>query len=185
MLLVALGYSMCAGTGEQGYTLPKLCLGLLALFSVLLGFCFFTEWEAKNVLLRMVLLFLGVENTLASTFSIWADCIHRDMDFTDASQYAKLMGCCSGKTVGMIWLTLSVVFAGAMLFLALLLMAFSPDAVPFEGELSPVSLTCIMIPAALLCVAVVWRILFSNTYQAIAAADSHSERRRDYLVSRR
>jgi hypothetical protein len=161
-LLVALGYSICAGTGEQGCTLPALSIGLLVIFSALLSVCFFTEWQHRDLLLRECLLLVGVMNTLFSTYDIWTDCIARTIERSDAYKYAELLGCCCNSVcIGVIWLVTSLILAGAMLYLALSLMPSEPE---FDGSFSTASITSIVAPTAVLGAAVVFRCACSKTY---------------------
>jgi len=162
-LLVALGYSVCAGTGGQGdYTLPALSVGLMLVFGGLLCLCFFTDWQYRYLLLNKCLLLVGVMNTLFSTYDIWTDCVSRTVERSDAYKYAELIGCCcSPVCTGVIWLVLSLLLAVAVLYLALRLMPAEPE---FDGTFSSASIASIVVPGIVFSAAVVFRLAFSRTY---------------------
>ncbi|PWN54188.1 hypothetical protein IE53DRAFT_383208 [Violaceomyces palustris] len=66
-----------------------------------------------SVALRYFVLFIGVMNCLYSVWDICDDLIFRKVNESDATAFAKVVGCCPPQVWGVIWLFISIIFFGA------------------------------------------------------------------------
>jgi hypothetical protein len=65
---------------------------------------------AGGVALRYLVLFIGVMSCMYALWDIMDDTIARKVNSSDASQFAKLCGCCPSQVWGFIWLVQAFVF---------------------------------------------------------------------------
>ncbi|KIK54468.1 hypothetical protein GYMLUDRAFT_206435 [Collybiopsis luxurians FD-317 M1] len=75
---------------------------------------------AGGVALRYLVLFIGVMSCLYCLWDIIDDTISRKVNSSDASQFAKICGCCPSQVWGVLWLFISFAFfiAGVLVGLA-------------------------------------------------------------------
>ncbi|KAF9068320.1 peptidase M50B-like-domain-containing protein [Rhodocollybia butyracea] len=75
---------------------------------------------AGGVALRYLVLFIGVMSCLYCLWDIIDDTISRKVNSSDASQFAKICGCCPSQAWGVLWLFISFIFfiAGILVGLA-------------------------------------------------------------------
>lgn len=75
-----------------------------------------TKLVESSVALRYFVLFIGVMNCLYSVWDICDDLVFRKVNESDATAFAKLVGCCPSQVWGATWLLISVAFfAGGIL----------------------------------------------------------------------
>lgn len=67
----------------------------------------------SSVALRYFVLFIGVMNCLYSVWDICDDLVFRKVNESDATAFAKLVGCCPAQVWGAIWLLISIAFFAA------------------------------------------------------------------------
>ncbi|WFD36068.1 hypothetical protein MCUN1_002939 [Malassezia cuniculi] len=65
---------------------------------------------ADSVALRYFVLFIGVMNCLYSVWDIFDDLVLRKVNESDASAFARVVGCCPAQVWGFIWLLISIAF---------------------------------------------------------------------------
>ncbi|PWN97243.1 hypothetical protein FA09DRAFT_330880 [Tilletiopsis washingtonensis] len=82
---------------------------LLVFAGVLVAFWFI----AHGVALQYFVLFLGVMSCLYSVWDICDDLIFRKVNESDATAFAKVVGCCPPQVWGVVWLLVSVIFFAA------------------------------------------------------------------------
>ncbi|KAJ3738795.1 peptidase M50B-like-domain-containing protein [Lentinula detonsa] len=75
---------------------------------------------AGGVALRYLVLFIGVMSCMYCLWDIIDDTISRKVNSSDASQFAKICGCCPSQVWGVLWLFVSLIFfiAGVLVGLA-------------------------------------------------------------------
>ncbi|KAJ3827889.1 peptidase M50B-like-domain-containing protein [Lentinula raphanica] len=75
---------------------------------------------AGGVALRYLVLFIGVMSCMYCLWDIIDDTISRKVNSSDASQFAKICGCCPSQVWGVLWLFISLIFfiAGVLVGLA-------------------------------------------------------------------
>ena len=80
---------------------------------ILMVALFVVFWVVGNsVALRYFVLFIGVMNCLYSVWDICDDLILRKVNESDASAFARVVGCCPPQVWGVIWLLISIAFFG-------------------------------------------------------------------------
>ncbi|KAL1659749.1 peptidase M50B-like-domain-containing protein [Schizophyllum commune] len=65
---------------------------------------------AGGVALRYLVLFIGVMSCLYVLWDVVDDTISRKINSSDASQFAKICGCCPSQVWGVLWLLIAFVF---------------------------------------------------------------------------
>ncbi|KAH9675742.1 hypothetical protein KPL70_018915 [Citrus sinensis] len=84
----------------QNWTLRGLCIG----FIVFLAVIWVLQEETSVRILRYVILFIGVMNSLFSVYDIYDDLISRRVHSSDAEKFAEVCPCpCNGVGWGVIW----------------------------------------------------------------------------------
>ncbi|GMK56655.1 hypothetical protein CspeluHIS016_0304950 [Cutaneotrichosporon spelunceum] len=73
-----------------------------------------------SIPLRFLVLFIGVMSCLYCIWDIIDDTLARKVATSDASEFAKLIGCGNSYTWGAFWLIIAVIFFGAGLLIGLL-----------------------------------------------------------------
>ncbi|KAE9398372.1 hypothetical protein BT96DRAFT_920902 [Gymnopus androsaceus JB14] len=74
---------------------------------------------AGGVALRYLVLFIGVMSCLYCLWDIIDDTISRKVNSSDASQFAKICGCCPSQAWGVLWLLISLIFFAAGILVGL------------------------------------------------------------------
>lgn len=84
----------------------------------ILGMCLYLpQLVESSVALRYFVLFIGVMNCLYSVWDICDDLVFRKVNESDATAFAKLVGCCPPQVWGVVWLLISIAFfAGGILY---------------------------------------------------------------------
>ncbi|XVF53893.1 hypothetical protein PTKIN_Ptkin05aG0136300 [Pterospermum kingtungense] len=95
--LVALLVVLCVA---KNWTLRGLCIG----FVLFLGLVWVLQETTKIRILRYIILFIGVMNSLFSVYDIYDDLISRRVHSSDAEKFAEACPCpCNGVGWGVIW----------------------------------------------------------------------------------
>jgi len=104
----------------KNWTLRGLCIG----FIILLAVVWVLQELTKVRILRYVILFIGVMNSLFSVYDIYDDLISRRVHSSDAEKFAELCPCpCNGAAWGVIWGFISFAFLGAAIYLGLVILS--------------------------------------------------------------
>ncbi|CAN0913603.1 hypothetical protein LINGRAHAP2_LOCUS28033 [Linum grandiflorum] len=102
------------------WTLRGLCIG----FIVFLAVIWVLQEYTKVKILRYVILFIGVMNSLFSVYDIYDDLISRRVHSSDAEKFAELCPCpCTGVGWGIIWGMISFIFLCASIYLGLVILS--------------------------------------------------------------
>ncbi|KAL9433235.1 hypothetical protein AB3S75_028124 [Citrus x aurantiifolia] len=98
----------------KNWTLRGLCIG----FVIFLGVIWVLQETTDIRILRYIILFIGVMNSLFSVLDIYDDVISRRVHSSDAEKFAEVCPCpCNGIGWGIIWGLISFFFlCGAMYF---------------------------------------------------------------------
>ncbi|KAL5189116.1 hypothetical protein HKD37_05G014411 [Glycine soja] len=84
----------------KNWTLRGLCIG----FIIFLGVIWILQETTKVRILRYIILFIGVMNSLFSVYDIYDDLISRRVHSSDAEKFAEVCPCpCTGVGWGVIW----------------------------------------------------------------------------------
>ncbi|WMV16847.1 hypothetical protein MTR67_010232 [Solanum verrucosum] len=85
----------------KNWTLRGLCIG----FIIFIGGIWALQIQTEVRMLRYVILFIGVMNSLFSVYDIYDDLISRRVNSSDAEKFAELCPCCcAGPFWGVLWL---------------------------------------------------------------------------------
>ncbi|CAN0852236.1 hypothetical protein LINGRAHAP2_LOCUS36208 [Linum grandiflorum] len=104
----------------KNWTLRGLCIG----FIVFLAVIWVLQEYTKVKILRYVILFIGVMNSLFSVYDIYDDLISRRVHSSDAEKFAELCPCpCTGVGWGIIWGMISFIFLCASIYLGLVILS--------------------------------------------------------------
>ncbi|KAM5571187.1 hypothetical protein ABKV19_011680 [Rosa sericea] len=106
----------------KNWTLRGLCLGFLFFF----GLIWYLQVYTPVRMLREVILFTGVMNSLFSVYDIYDDLISRRINSSDAEKFAEECPCCTGCGWGVIWGFFSFVYLCVAMYLALVILANKP-----------------------------------------------------------
>ncbi|KAF4363293.1 hypothetical protein F8388_001834 [Cannabis sativa] len=96
-LIFALFVVLCIA---KNWTLRGLCIG----FIIFLALIWVLQEMTTVRILRYVILFIGVMNSLFSVYDIYDDLISRRVNSSDAEKFAEICPCCNGVGWGVIWL---------------------------------------------------------------------------------
>ncbi|KAG6602702.1 hypothetical protein SDJN02_07444 [Cucurbita argyrosperma subsp. argyrosperma] len=104
----------------KNWTLRGLCVGFIIFLAVV-----WVLQETTTVrILRYVILFIGVMNSLFSVYDIYDDLISRRVNSSDAEKFAELCPCpCNGIGWGVIWGMISFIFLCASIYLSLVILS--------------------------------------------------------------
>lgn len=83
------------------------------LITAMVGLFVLFWFVADSVALRYFVLFIGVMNCLYSVWDICDDLVLRKVNESDASAFARVVGCCPSQVWGALWLLISLVFFAA------------------------------------------------------------------------
>ncbi|XP_047968399.1 uncharacterized protein LOC125212314 isoform X1 [Salvia hispanica] len=104
----------------KNWTLRGLCIG----FIVFIAIIWVLQELTKVRILRYVILFIGVMNSLFSVYDIYDDLISRRVNSSDAEKFAELCPCpCNGAAWGVIWGMISFIFLSASIYLGLVILS--------------------------------------------------------------
>ncbi|GLU01610.1 hypothetical protein SLE2022_189120 [Rubroshorea leprosula] len=104
----------------KNWTLRGLCIG----FIIFLVVIWLLQEYTKVRILRYVILFIGVMNSLFSVYDIYDDLISRRVNSSDAEKFADLCPCpCNGVGWGVIWGIISFVFLCGAMYLGLVILS--------------------------------------------------------------
>ncbi|XP_059283149.1 uncharacterized protein LOC132036786 isoform X2 [Lycium ferocissimum] len=104
----------------KNWTLRGLCIGFIIFIAVI--------WVLQELttvrILRYVILFIGVMNSLFSVYDIYDDLISRRVNSSDAEKFAELCPCpCTGVGWGVIWGMISFIFLCGAMYLGLVILS--------------------------------------------------------------
>jgi len=112
----------------DNWFLRCLCIGFVVFIAVVWVIQEFTSFH----ILKYVILFIGVMNSLFSVYDIYDDLISRRVHSSDAEKFAEICPCpCNGVGWGVIWGFISFIFLCASIYLGLVILSwgFQPRAV--------------------------------------------------------
>lgn len=155
-MLLTLGYQ-CFGVHKQPeVTLSILLVCLLLLMVGLICLDILSSWEDREVPLRIVLLFIGVANSIFATWDIYTDCIRSDHPKSDSSRFAESLMCCHGRVIGILWEVVSLIYMVIIFYLTLVLCNKQP--IRSTNDVHGVTWLAIVLGISCAVVAVVWRL---------------------------
>ncbi|KAI5562231.1 hypothetical protein POPTR_015G045900v4 [Populus trichocarpa] len=104
----------------KNWTLRGLCIG----FVLFLGVVWVLQETTKIHILRYIILFIGVMNSLFSVYDIYDDLISRRVHSSDAEKFAEVCPCpCNGAGWGFIWGVISFLFLCGAMYLGLVILS--------------------------------------------------------------
>ncbi|KMZ75659.1 hypothetical protein ZOSMA_111G00100 [Zostera marina] len=104
----------------DNWFLRGLCIG----FIIFLGVIWILQETTSIHILRYVILFIGVMNSLFSVYDIYDDLISRRVNSSDAEKFAQLCPCpCNGVAWGVIWGLISFMFLIVSMYLGLVILS--------------------------------------------------------------
>ncbi|KAF5445431.1 hypothetical protein F2P56_034479 [Juglans regia] len=104
----------------KNWTLRGLCIG----FILFLGVIWVLQETTTVHILRYIILFIGVMNSLFSVYDIYDDLISRRVHCSDAEKFAEVCPCpCNGVGWGIIWGLISFVFLCGAMYLGLVILS--------------------------------------------------------------
>ncbi|XP_021755105.1 uncharacterized protein LOC110720390 [Chenopodium quinoa] len=104
----------------QNWTLRGLCIG----FIVFLAVIWILQEKTDIHILRYVILFIGVMNSLFSVYDIYDDLISRRVNSSDAEKFAEVCPCpCNGFAWGFIWGIISFACLCGAMYLGLVILS--------------------------------------------------------------
>ncbi|KAL2342478.1 hypothetical protein Fmac_003763 [Flemingia macrophylla] len=104
----------------KNWTLRGLCIG----FIIFLGVIWILHETTKVKILRYIILFIGVMNSLFSVLDIYDDLISRRVHSSDAEKFAEVCPCpCTGVGWGIIWGLISFVFLCGAVYLGAVILS--------------------------------------------------------------
>nr|GEW65007.1 hypothetical protein CTI12_AA197940 [Tanacetum cinerariifolium] len=93
-------------------------------FIVFLAIVWVLQEKTTIHILKYVILFIGVMNSLFSVYDIYDDLISRRVNSSDAEKFAEICPCpCNGVGWGVIWGMISFIFLGASVYLGLVVLS--------------------------------------------------------------
>lgn len=104
----------------QNWTLRGLCIGFIIFIAVI-----WVLQETTTIrILRYIILFIGVMNSLFSVYDIYDDLISRRVHSSDAEKFAEVCPCpCNGSAWGVIWGMISFIFLCGAMYLGLVILS--------------------------------------------------------------
>eukprot|EP00249_Psilotum_nudum_P016486 c25849_g1_i1 orf=398-1099(+) len=104
----------------KNWFLRGLCIGFLLFLAVI----WVLQETTKVHLLRYVILFIGVMNSMFSVYDIYDDLISRRVHSSDAEKFAEICLCpCNGLAWGVLWGFISFIFLCASVYLGLVILS--------------------------------------------------------------
>jgi len=154
--VVVLCYQACGKHAKREATLTILLVALIAVLAGLVAMTEFVDHEDSNVPLRMILLLIGVMNTIFATWNIYTDCIAKDDPRSDAHKFAESVPCCFPRVVGMAWIILDLVFIVLCVFITLLLAADESKEIDGIDDIHSLTWFAILVGVGSVIGALVW-----------------------------
>ncbi|KAJ0781450.1 hypothetical protein HanPI659440_Chr06g0249431 [Helianthus annuus] len=104
----------------KNWTLRGLCIG----FIVVLAVVWILQETTKVRILRYIIMFIGVMNSVFSIYDIYGDLISRQVHTSDAEKFAEVCPCpCNGVGWGVIWGLISLIFLGIATYFGLVILS--------------------------------------------------------------
>ncbi|WJX54315.1 hypothetical protein P8452_40214 [Trifolium repens] len=104
----------------KNWTLRGLCIG----FIIFLGVIWILQETTEVRILRYIILFIGVMNSLFSVYDIYDDLISRRVHSSDAEKFAEVCPCpCTGVGWGVIWGLISFAFLCGAVYLGAVILS--------------------------------------------------------------
>ncbi|KAL2499433.1 hypothetical protein Adt_24983 [Abeliophyllum distichum] len=104
----------------KNWTLRGLCIG----FIVFIAIVWVLQEMTKVRILRYIILFIGVMNSLFSVYDIYDDLISRRVHSSDAEKFAEVCPCpCNGAAWGVIWGLISFIFLCGAIYIGLVILS--------------------------------------------------------------
>ncbi|CAK9169849.1 unnamed protein product [Ilex paraguariensis] len=104
----------------KNWTLRGLCIG----FIIFIAIIWVLQEKTTVRILRYIILFIGVMNSLFSVYDIYDDLISRRVNSSDAEKFAEICPCpCNGAAWGVIWGMISFIFLGGAIYLGLVILS--------------------------------------------------------------
>ncbi|KAK8614814.1 hypothetical protein V6N13_068604 [Hibiscus sabdariffa] len=104
----------------KNWTLRGLCIG----FIIFIAIVWLLQERTTVRILRYVILFIGVMNSLFSVYDIYDDLISRRVNSSDAEKFAEICPCpCNGVGWGFIWGMISFIFLGTSVYIGLVILS--------------------------------------------------------------
>lgn len=104
----------------KNWTLRGLCIG----FIIFLAVIWILQEKTTVRILRYVILFIGVMNSLFSVYDIYDDLISRRVNSSDAEKFAEICPCpCNGVAWGVIWGMISFICLSASVYIGLVILS--------------------------------------------------------------
>ncbi|CAO2826160.1 unnamed protein product [Amaranthus hypochondriacus] len=104
----------------QNWTFRGLCIG----FIVFLAVIWILQEKTEIHILKYIILFIGVMNSLFSVYDIYDDVISRRVHSSDAEKFAEVCPCpCNGVAWGFIWGVISFIFLCVAMYLGLVILS--------------------------------------------------------------
>ncbi|KAF7811266.1 peptidase M50B-like superfamily protein [Senna tora] len=104
---------------NKKWTLRGLCIGFIFFIAII----WLLQEKTTVRILRYVILFIGVMNSLFSVYDIYDDLISRRVHSSDAEKFAELCPCCTGCGWGVIWGMISFAFLCGSIYLGLVILS--------------------------------------------------------------
>ncbi|KAL2247018.1 UNVERIFIED_CONTAM: hypothetical protein Sindi_2554100 [Sesamum indicum] len=93
-------------------------------FIIFIAVIWLLQEMTKVRILRYIILFIGVMNSLFSVYDIYDDLISRRVHSSDAEKFAELCPCpCNGVAWGVIWGMISFIFLCGAIYLGLVILS--------------------------------------------------------------
>ncbi|XP_076952823.1 uncharacterized protein LOC143626716 [Bidens hawaiensis] len=104
----------------KNWTLRGLCIGFLVVIAIV----WVLQETTKIRILRYIIMFIGVMNSVFSIYDIYGDLISRQVHTSDAEKFAEVCPCpCNGVGWGVIWGLVSLVFLGIATYFGLVILS--------------------------------------------------------------
>ncbi|XP_024989244.1 uncharacterized protein LOC112523799 [Cynara cardunculus var. scolymus] len=104
----------------KNWTLRGLCAG----FIIVLAVVWVLQETTKVRILRYIIMFIGVMNSVFSIYDIYGDLISRQVHTSDAEKFAEVCPCpCNGVGWGVIWGLVSLIFLGVATYFGLVILS--------------------------------------------------------------
>nr|XP_043631246.1 uncharacterized protein LOC122602722 [Erigeron canadensis] len=104
----------------KNWTLRGLCIG----FIIVLAIVWVLQETTEVRILRYIIMFIGVMNSVFSIYDIYGDLISRQVHTSDAEKFAEVCPCpCNGVGWGVIWGLVSLIFLGVATYFGLVILS--------------------------------------------------------------
>ncbi|GAA0171596.1 hypothetical protein LIER_41189 [Lithospermum erythrorhizon] len=104
----------------QNWTLRGLCIGFLLIIAIV----WILQETSTIRILRYIIMFIGVINSLFSVYDIYDDLISRRVNSSDAEKFAEVCPCpCNGVGWGLIWGLISLLFLCVAMYFSLVILS--------------------------------------------------------------